>query len=83
MKKKNNKKTKKPKNHKKNKTNKNKKTIKCVKQKGGEEHMANLDPEIKKRREEKEKKQLLLQTLVKLIRERSKKNKNPGKQFAR
>jgi hypothetical protein len=83
MKKKNNKKTKKPKNHKKNKTNKNKKTIKCVKQKGGEEHMSNLDPEIKKRREEKEKKRLLLQTLVKLIRERAKKNKNPGNQYAR
>ena len=63
------------KNKKIKKTKKNKKNKKYYSQKGGEEHMSDLDPEIKKRQEAKQKKRLLLQTLTRLIIEKSKQNK--------
>ncbi len=61
------------------KTKKTKKNKKYYSQKGGEEHMSELDPEIKKRQAAKQKKRLLLQTLTKLIIEKSKQNKIIGK----
>ena len=36
-------------------------------QKGGEEHLSDLDPAIKKRSDEKKRKELLLKTIMKLI----------------
>ena len=56
------------------KTKKDKKTKKYYKQKGCEEKMSDLDPDIIKRRKEREKKQLLLQTVIKLAREKTQKN---------
>ena len=65
----------KKKNNKLKKTNKtkkinkyNKKTKKSTNQNGGEEeHMSNLDADIVKRQKEREKKKILLQTLIRLI----------------
>ena len=68
------KKTKKNKKYAKHKTKKYK-TINNTIQKGGEEHMSNLNITIVERQKAKRKKQLLLQTLVKLIIEKEKKNK--------
>ena len=56
------------------KTKKNRQYVNA-KQKGGEEKMSNLDPEIEKRQKEKKKKQLLIQTLIKLIMEKNLKKK--------
>ena len=56
------------------KTKKNRQYVNA-KQKGGEEKMSNLDPEIEKRQKEKKKKQLLIQTLIKLIMEKKLKKK--------
>jgi len=43
-------------------------------QKGGEEHLSDLDPAIKKRSDEKKRKELLLKTIMKLIFTKKKSN---------
>ena len=77
---KNNKNKKKDNKKKDNKKNKDyNKTKKYVKQKGGEERMSDLDPEIRRIQKEKKQKQILLQTLIKIITEKNKKNKEKQK----
>jgi len=76
------KKTKKTKKDKKDKKDKKTKKIKkYYKQKGGEEKMSVIDPDIIKRKKEREKKRLMLQTLIKLARVKNQKSQNFGKPF--
>ena len=73
-------------NSKSNSNTKRHKTKKYFRQKGGEEHLSDIEPGIlerqKQRQKEKEKKQLVLQTLIRLILEKQNKNINFGKKIA-